>query len=191
MCSELTSNLLVLWTLLEKIKEREMTANQYIVYSIADERRSAYGTHVDHLYLLSMFTLRPTLKTSFKYFLSSSWNKLSSFSLSFKHTYTHTHTLCLSSSLPAEECLCQNGGVCVDINGTCECPSGYTGLYCQFGEYDMYNAIWCPAGALISVKTNIDLCKIHKCLQPEAIFPKLCEPVSQSLSPRSNPDTMQ
>ncbi|KAM8874516.1 sushi, nidogen and EGF-like domain-containing protein 1 isoform 2-T2 [Spinachia spinachia] len=31
-----------------------------------------------------------------------------------------------------EECLCQNGGVCVDINGTCKCPSGYTGLYCQF-----------------------------------------------------------
>ncbi|KAM6963106.1 sushi, nidogen and EGF-like domain-containing protein 1 [Aplochiton taeniatus] len=31
-----------------------------------------------------------------------------------------------------EECLCQNGGVCVDMNGTCACPSGYTGLYCQF-----------------------------------------------------------
>nr|XP_057928912.1 sushi, nidogen and EGF-like domain-containing protein 1 isoform X3 [Doryrhamphus excisus] len=31
-----------------------------------------------------------------------------------------------------EECLCQNGGVCVDSNGTCECPVSYTGLYCQF-----------------------------------------------------------
>uniref|UniRef100_A0AAV2KYH3 Sushi, nidogen and EGF-like domain-containing protein 1 n=1 Tax=Knipowitschia caucasica TaxID=637954 RepID=A0AAV2KYH3_KNICA len=31
-----------------------------------------------------------------------------------------------------EECLCQNGGVCMDPNGTCECPTGYTGLYCQF-----------------------------------------------------------
>ncbi|KAJ7993401.1 hypothetical protein DPEC_G00272060 [Dallia pectoralis] len=31
-----------------------------------------------------------------------------------------------------EECLCQNGGVCTDINGTCDCPSGFTGLYCQF-----------------------------------------------------------
>ncbi|XP_072771226.1 sushi, nidogen and EGF-like domain-containing protein 1 [Nerophis lumbriciformis] len=30
-----------------------------------------------------------------------------------------------------EECLCQNGGVCVDNNGTCECPASYTGLYCQ------------------------------------------------------------
>ncbi|XP_016089591.1 sushi, nidogen and EGF-like domain-containing protein 1 [Sinocyclocheilus grahami] len=31
-----------------------------------------------------------------------------------------------------EECPCQNGGVCVDVNGTCECPTGFTGLYCQF-----------------------------------------------------------
>ncbi|CAB1314375.1 unnamed protein product, partial [Coregonus sp. 'balchen'] len=31
-----------------------------------------------------------------------------------------------------EECLCQNGGVCVEVNGTCDCPSGFTGLYCQF-----------------------------------------------------------
>ncbi|KAM9479052.1 sushi, nidogen and EGF-like domain-containing protein 1 isoform 1-T1 [Salvelinus alpinus] len=28
------------------------------------------------------------------------------------------------------ECLCQNGGVCVD--GTCDCTSGFTGIYCQF-----------------------------------------------------------
>uniref|UniRef100_A0A4W5PIX8 EGF-like domain-containing protein n=1 Tax=Hucho hucho TaxID=62062 RepID=A0A4W5PIX8_9TELE len=32
------------------------------------------------------------------------------------------------------ECLCQNGGVCVD-DGTCDCTSGFTGIYCQFGTY--------------------------------------------------------
>ncbi|KAJ0065223.1 hypothetical protein NL108_006584, partial [Boleophthalmus pectinirostris] len=42
------------------------------------------------------------------------------------------YPLCVSVCLCAEECLCQNGGVCVDLNGTCECPAGYTGLYCQF-----------------------------------------------------------
>ncbi|XP_076872164.1 LOW QUALITY PROTEIN: sushi, nidogen and EGF-like domain-containing protein 1, partial [Brachyhypopomus gauderio] len=31
-----------------------------------------------------------------------------------------------------EQCPCQNGGVCIDVNGTCECPAGFTGLYCQF-----------------------------------------------------------
>ncbi|KAM9385652.1 sushi, nidogen and EGF-like domain-containing protein 1 [Pholidichthys leucotaenia] len=31
-----------------------------------------------------------------------------------------------------EECLCENGGICVDVNRTCECPPGYTGRYCQF-----------------------------------------------------------
>lgn len=47
---------------------------------------------------------------------------------------THTHSvLCVCVS--AEECPCQNGGMCVDSDGTCDCPSGYTGLYCQFGEY--------------------------------------------------------
>nr|XP_043900380.1 sushi, nidogen and EGF-like domain-containing protein 1 isoform X1 [Solea senegalensis] len=35
-----------------------------------------------------------------------------------------------------EECLCQNGGVCANISGVCECPSGYTGPYCQFGGYN-------------------------------------------------------
>uniref|UniRef100_A0A8C2XCD3 Sushi, nidogen and EGF like domains 1 n=1 Tax=Cyclopterus lumpus TaxID=8103 RepID=A0A8C2XCD3_CYCLU len=47
-----------------------------------------------------------------------------------------------------EECLCQNGGVCVDINGTCDCPSGYTGLYCQFEvtQTPCSNSRTCPDG---------------------------------------------
>ncbi|KAE8294410.1 Sushi, nidogen and EGF-like domain-containing protein 1 [Larimichthys crocea] len=47
-----------------------------------------------------------------------------------------------------EECLCQNGGVCVDSNGTCECPSGYTGLYCQFEvtQTPCSNSRPCPDG---------------------------------------------
>uniref|UniRef100_A0A8C6TT76 Sushi, nidogen and EGF-like domain-containing protein 1 n=1 Tax=Neogobius melanostomus TaxID=47308 RepID=A0A8C6TT76_9GOBI len=52
-----------------------------------------------------------------------------------RNIYTHisqsTQNSC-SLNVSAEECLCQNGGVCVDVNGTCECPTGYTGLYCQF-----------------------------------------------------------
>ncbi|XP_063058064.1 sushi, nidogen and EGF-like domain-containing protein 1 isoform X2 [Engraulis encrasicolus] len=31
-----------------------------------------------------------------------------------------------------EVCQCQNGGVCVDMNGTCQCPTGYTGVLCEF-----------------------------------------------------------
>ncbi|XP_061680966.1 rootletin isoform X3 [Syngnathoides biaculeatus] len=47
-----------------------------------------------------------------------------------------------------EECLCQNGGVCVDGNGTCQCPASYTGLYCQFEVTQMpcSNNRPCPDG---------------------------------------------
>ncbi|XP_030647438.1 LOW QUALITY PROTEIN: sushi, nidogen and EGF-like domain-containing protein 1 [Chanos chanos] len=47
-----------------------------------------------------------------------------------------------------EECLCQNGGVCVDLNGTCDCPTGFTGLYCQFEvtQTPCSNSRPCPDG---------------------------------------------
>ncbi|XP_031431396.1 sushi, nidogen and EGF-like domain-containing protein 1 isoform X2 [Clupea harengus] len=47
-----------------------------------------------------------------------------------------------------EECLCQNGGVCVDMNGTCDCPTGYTGLFCQFEvtQTPCSNSRPCPHG---------------------------------------------
>uniref|UniRef100_A0A3P8ZN67 Sushi, nidogen and EGF-like domains 1 n=1 Tax=Esox lucius TaxID=8010 RepID=A0A3P8ZN67_ESOLU len=47
-----------------------------------------------------------------------------------------------------EECLCQNGGICVDMNGTCDCPSGFTGIYCQFEvtQTPCSNSRPCPDG---------------------------------------------
>jgi len=140
MCSALTGNRLILCSLLEEIWGREMTANQCMVYSTADERRSAYGTHVE------LYTLRLCLRVG-------QCNILLAFK-ELEQTFQLWAFLFFSFSLPmsAEECLCQNGGVCVDINGTCDCPSGYTGLYCQFGEYDTYNPIRCPAWAWINVE---------------------------------------
>uniref|UniRef100_A0A3Q2P5H2 Sushi, nidogen and EGF like domains 1 n=1 Tax=Fundulus heteroclitus TaxID=8078 RepID=A0A3Q2P5H2_FUNHE len=44
---------------------------------------------------------------------------------------------------PCVLCLCQNGGVCVGINGTCECPSGYTGAFCQLGGH--FPKLYVPA----------------------------------------------
>lgn len=85
--------------------------------------------------------------------------------------------------MSAEECLCQNGGVCVDINGTCECPSGYTGLYCQFGGYNVYNPI------------IFDKCGEKKNrykitdVSDQDLASKICEHAFLSL--RSNSDTVQ
>ncbi|XP_064792262.1 sushi, nidogen and EGF-like domain-containing protein 1 isoform X2 [Oncorhynchus masou masou] len=44
------------------------------------------------------------------------------------------------------ECLCQNGGVCVD--GACVCTSGFTGIYCQFEvtQTPCSNSRPCPDG---------------------------------------------
>ncbi|XP_028300564.1 sushi, nidogen and EGF-like domain-containing protein 1 isoform X2 [Gouania willdenowi] len=61
-----------------------------------------------------------------------------------------------------EECLCQNGGQCVDANGTCECPSGYTGLYCQFvTETPCSHSRPCPDGGPCLEYGGSYLCTCH------------------------------
>uniref|UniRef100_A0A8C5N809 Sushi, nidogen and EGF-like domain-containing protein 1 n=1 Tax=Gouania willdenowi TaxID=441366 RepID=A0A8C5N809_GOUWI len=62
-----------------------------------------------------------------------------------------------------EECLCQNGGQCVDANGTCECPSGYTGLYCQFEvtETPCSHSRPCPDGGPCLEYGGSYLCTCH------------------------------
>uniref|UniRef100_A0A8C7GN26 Sushi, nidogen and EGF-like domains 1 n=1 Tax=Oncorhynchus kisutch TaxID=8019 RepID=A0A8C7GN26_ONCKI len=59
-------------------------------------------------------------------------------------------TIQLTSQMPLyslhNNCLCQNGGVCVD--GTCVCTSGFTGIYCQFEvtQTPCSNSRPCPDG---------------------------------------------
>ncbi|MCJ8729669.1 hypothetical protein PDJAM_G00109160 [Pangasius djambal] len=76
-----------------------------------------------------------------------------------------------------EECLCQNGGVCIDANGTCECPTGFTGLYCQFEvtQTPCSNSRPCPDGGpcleyggtyLCTCQTGIDFEHDHKDFYP-------------------------
>ncbi|KAI4888995.1 hypothetical protein NFI96_019092, partial [Prochilodus magdalenae] len=74
-----------------------------------------------------------------------------------------------------EECPCQNGGVCVDLNGTCECPTGFTGLFCQFEvtQTPCSNSRPCPDGGpcleyggtyLCTCQTGVDF--DHKDIYP-------------------------
>ncbi|XP_060775760.1 sushi, nidogen and EGF-like domain-containing protein 1 isoform X2 [Neoarius graeffei] len=76
-----------------------------------------------------------------------------------------------------EECLCQNGGVCIDANGTCECPTGFTGLYCQFEvtQTPCSNSRPCPDGGpcleyggtyLCTCQTGMDFEHDHKDFYP-------------------------
>ena len=34
-----------------------------------------------------------------------------------------------------ERCLCQNAGLCHNVDGTCDCPPGWRGDHCQISEW--------------------------------------------------------
>ncbi|XP_013884547.1 sushi, nidogen and EGF-like domain-containing protein 1 isoform X2 [Austrofundulus limnaeus] len=73
-----------------------------------------------------------------------------------------------------EECLCQNGGVCVDTNGTCECPPGYTGHYCQFVTQTVCsNSRPCPDGSPCLEYGGTYMCTCYTAvdLDPMDIYP--------------------
>uniref|UniRef100_A0AAZ3NXK6 Sushi, nidogen and EGF-like domains 1 n=1 Tax=Oncorhynchus tshawytscha TaxID=74940 RepID=A0AAZ3NXK6_ONCTS len=67
----------------------------------------------------------------------------------FTGTHCETGELLIKTSPSLEgECLCQNGGICVEVNGTCDCSSGFTGLHCQFEvtQTPCSNSRPCPDG---------------------------------------------
>ncbi|XP_054916692.1 sushi, nidogen and EGF-like domain-containing protein 1 isoform X2 [Poeciliopsis prolifica] len=89
--------------------------------------------------------------------------------VAFTGTFCETELMNSTDPHNQTECLCQNGGVCVGINGTCECPPGYTGAYCQLGITQTLcsNSRTCPDGSPCLEYGGAYLCTCHTGVEPD------------------------